>query len=131
MKDTHPSTTQPAADDVSVSVLAVPGHDFFTTFTQGTRTIELSGSVEERPNGEFHVLIRVDDPTNGVEGAVTKVDLKPGKAIELSGAANGWSGRTAVLTVKTTNADPPHGPASRPTSRPGDNGKGHTSKLAG
>ncbi len=98
------ATTRPADADSSVSVLAVPGHDFFTKYTTGDNTIEVSGSVQAMPDGQFRVAIKLDSHGGGVENVATTVELKAGEPVTLSGAQGGKFTRATILTIKQAPA---------------------------
>jgi len=99
-----PATTQPVADDSSVSVLAVPGHDFFTKFWSSDRTVEVSGSVQAMADGRYRVKIKLDSRSDGLQSVCTTVELNLGEAFKLSGLQGGTLARTTILTVKPTPA---------------------------
>jgi len=106
MLDLHtanqPATTQPSADDSSVSVLVVPGHGFFTKFSPGNRTVEVSGSIQAMAAGGYRVKIKLDSRGDDLQSVSTTVELKPGEAFNLSGLQNGTFVRSTTLTVRPT-----------------------------
>lgn len=98
-----PATTQPAMSESLVSVLAVPGHEFYTRFAADGCTVEVSGTVHAMPNGRFHVEIKFESRSASLESVSTTVGLKPGELVELSRLQSGAFAHTTTLTVRSTS----------------------------
>jgi len=95
------STTQPAIDESTVSVVAVLGHEFKAKFQKGTDQVEISGTVKVLPDSKSRVTI--DFAVTGkmsVYSVSTTAEVKMGEPIDLSGSSSGAFSRKVVLTLK-------------------------------
>jgi hypothetical protein len=106
------ATTQPDTDNYTVSVLAVPDHDFATKFQTDGHAIEISGSVKAIENGKYRINIHFQERggIGTLQSFSTTVEFKVGDSLPMAGTPD----RTFVMTLAQGESKNEKMPSSRP-----------------